>query len=139
MKTVFVLSVLAPMIAWATPFPNPATVSCDVLSEVQNVRQTDVNYQLQVSDVESCDSRIGDFNIPNTPIKLGFSFVAACQQADSSFPEHISGVNLSGPKGSSVYANAFSLSEYPSRQSLQLTTLLNGIKYNVIVHCKIAR
>jgi hypothetical protein len=124
---------------FAAPFPHPAVVSCDVLYQIQNIRQPDVNYEMQISDIESCDSRIGDFNVPNTPIKLSFLFMAACQQPDNSFPEHISVVNLAGPKGSSVYASTFSLGEHPSQRSLQLTASLDGTKYNVIAHCKIVR
>lgn len=118
--------------------PNAAVI-CEVLSEVQGVSQPNEQHQLQISSLGNCESKVGEFKIGTTPIKFGFGYVADCQRATNAYPEHLTSLNLSGPKNSSVYASAFSMGGLPKTQSLQLITSLNGTTYNIVVHCKITR
>ena len=138
MKLILILG----LVLFSTPsFSTTAVtkVNCEAHYAVNGTSQPIVSFQMDVSNVGSCDTKAGSFAVPGTPLQIGFSFVADCQKPTKTVPEHLAGVSLSGPQGTSIFARASNYGEFRSRLAVQLMALHNGTKLNAAALCKIVR
>jgi hypothetical protein len=120
-------------------FPIEPQVQCTVLSEVNNSKQPDQDISFSLLDLVSCNGKAFAHSVSNTPLTMEVGYAAACQDSPMiTYPEHLSGVSISGPEGSGVYARSFSMGIH-TEYSLQIQTKVGNKAYNVIAHCKIVR
>lgn len=111
-------------------------IYCDVAYEAGGKTAIDTEVRMDVSAVKECGTKSFDIQIGNTPIKLGAGFAAVCGREETLSNIILWAPGTNGFAQASDYYGAFGKVKKASRsQSLQLGMAVDGVFYNVIVHC----